>query len=197
MAGRLRTALLVLVLFSGPALAAPPLIEKGEAPALAGWSGFCERSPVDCAVDLAESRAIRPSRETLEVIGAVNRYVNRTIDPVTDRERWGVEDVWDFPSDGKGDCEDFQLLKRKLLVEAGIPRRAMRMTVVINELGEGHAVLTVRTDGDDLILDNRTDAILSWSQTGYAFIKRESADRTGWVFLEPNKPAAVVTAAAQ
>ena len=65
------------------------------------------------------------------------------------------------------------------------------------ELLHSGKVRDIYADGDDLILDNRTDAILSWSQTGYAFIKRESADRTGWVFLEPNKPAAVVTAAAQ
>jgi len=61
-----------------------------------------------------------------------------------------------------GDCEDYQLLKRKLLVEAGLPRRAMRMTVVIDDIDEGHALLTVRTDAGDLILDNKVDAVLPW-----------------------------------
>ena len=61
-----------------------------------------------------------------------------------------------------GDCEDFQLLKRRMLVERGLSRRAMRMTVVIDELGEGHAVLTVRTDRGDYILDNKTSGGVAW-----------------------------------
>jgi predicted transglutaminase-like cysteine proteinase len=82
-----------------------------------------------------------------------------------------------------GDCEDYQLMKRKLLIEAGLPRRSLRMTVVIDENGEGHAVLTVRTDRGDLILDNKTDDVLEWFRTNYRYIKRESAEITGWVFL--------------
>src|SRR4051812_15873499 len=67
----------------------------------------------------------------------------------------GKIDQWDLPSDGYGDCEDYQLLKRKLLVEAGLPRRAVRMTIGIDEMEKGHALLTVRTPGEDLIVDNR------------------------------------------
>src|SRR4051812_13095261 len=73
---------------------------------------------------------------------------------MTDSDHWGVEDRWELPTDGHGDCEDYQLLKRKLLAEAGLPRRALRMTVVVDDAtGQGHAVLTVRTSGDDLILE--------------------------------------------
>jgi predicted transglutaminase-like cysteine proteinase len=57
------------------------------------------------------------------------------------------------------------------------------MTVVIDELGEGHAVLTIRTDRGDYILDNKTSAILPWDQTGYVFVKRESQESTSWVAL--------------
>src|SRR5829696_408162 len=83
-----------------------------------------------------------------------------------------------------GDCEDYQLLKRKLLVEAGLPCRAMRMTVVIDDIDEGHAVLTVRTDAGDLILDNKVDAVLPWQEVKYEFIKRESSRSAEWLFLE-------------
>jgi predicted transglutaminase-like cysteine proteinase len=69
------------------------------------------------------------------------------------------------------------------------------MTVVINELGEGHAVLTVRTPDDDLILDNRTNQILKWDETGYAFIKRESSTRIGWDMIEPSPGIATVATA--
>ena len=60
----------------------------------------------------------------------------------------------------------------------------MRMTVVIDEWNEGHAVLTIRTDRGDLILDNRTDAVLPWHATGYAFIKREGDGDGAWVSLK-------------
>ena len=79
--------------------------------------------------------------------------------------------------------EDIQLLKRKLLAERGLPRRAMRMTVVIDDRGEGHAVLMMRTDRGDFILDNKTNAILPWDQTGFTFSKREGHDSTAWLSL--------------
>jgi predicted transglutaminase-like cysteine proteinase len=189
------SALFALTCLIGPALAAPPLVTRSEAPPLAAWIGFCDKRPTECAVDPAEPEVMAVTQESLDVIDAVNRYVNRTVTPITDFDHWRVEDVWDFPVADEGDCEDYQLLKRKLLVDAGMPRRAMRMTVVLNELGEGHAVLTIRTTKDDLILDNRTNAILTWAETGYAFIKRESSAKLGWVFLEPAAPAPVVTAA--
>ena len=57
------------------------------------------------------------------------------------------------------------------------------MTVVIDENGEGHAVLTVRTNRGDLILDNKSNEVLEWFKTNYRYIKRESAETTGWVYL--------------
>jgi predicted transglutaminase-like cysteine proteinase len=38
----------------------------------------------------------------------------------------------------------------------------------------------VRTDRGDLILDNKTNAVLPWRQTGYDFVKREG-DGPDWV----------------
>ncbi len=34
-------------------------------------------------------------------------------------------------------------------------------------------MLMVRTDRGDLILDNKTNAVLPWQRTGYSFVKRE------------------------
>ena len=90
--------------------------------------------------------------------------------------------MWSLPTDGYGDCEDYQFLKRKLLVEAGLPRRALLMTVVIDEKGEGHAVLMARTRGD-LILDNKGSSVLPWHQTGYIYVKREGQDGLAWTPL--------------
>jgi predicted transglutaminase-like cysteine proteinase len=70
-----------------------------------------------------------------------------------------------------------------MLAERGLSRRAMRMTVVIDELNEGHAVLMIRTDRGDYILDNKTNAVLPWDQTGYVYVKREGQDSTAWTSL--------------
>ena len=66
------------------------------------------------------------------------------------------------------------LLKRRMLMEAGWPREALLITVVRDKKGEGHAVLTVKTDKGEFILDNQEEDILLWSETGYRFVKRQS-----------------------
>jgi predicted transglutaminase-like cysteine proteinase len=183
MLGGLGAALVALAVLSAPAWAAPPLVAKGEATPLAAWATFCNQYPTECAVDLTEPEAVAATPELIELVDAINRYVNREIEPRTDQDHWGVIDRWNLPVDGIGDCEDFQLLKRKLLAEGGLPRRAMRMTVVIDEKGEGHAVLMIRTDRGDFILDNKTNAVLPWHDTGYVYIKREGQSGPAWVSL--------------
>ena len=79
----------------------------------------------------------------------VNDWVNDSIAPMTDMEHWGVVEKWSYPDDGKGDCEDYVLLKRRMLMQAGWPREALLITVVRDKKGDGHAVLTVKTDKGD------------------------------------------------
>lgn len=150
---------------------------------VAAWTAFCQRMPAECAVDIREPAVVPLTTALWRTLASVNRRVNGRIKPITDQAHWGIVDRWDFPDDGFGDCEDYQLLKRRMLIERGLPRRALRMTVVIDEIGEGHAVLMVRTDRGDFILDNKTDTILSWRSTGYAYIKREGQDGRAWVSL--------------
>nr|WP_245289518.1 transglutaminase-like cysteine peptidase [Bradyrhizobium sp. CCH1-B1] len=164
-------------------VATAPADASGDARAPYAWSDLCRRSPAECRVDLREADRVEMTPKLWKMILSVNSRVNREIEAVTDEEHWGVVDRWDLPEDGKGDCEDFALLKRKRLAEAGVPRRAMPMTVVIDEDNAGHAVLMIRTDRGDFILDNKRNAVLPWSQTGYVYVKRESQLRTGWTSL--------------
>src|SRR5262249_19711004 len=53
---------------------------------------------------------------------------------------------------------------------------ALLITVVRDEQGDGHAVLTVKTDKGEFILDNQNEDVLLWSETGYRFVKRQSQD---------------------
>ena len=156
----------------------------GGARPVAAWTQFCSRNPAECEIDLGEAATIALTSRVWKTINTVNRQVNSDIKPKTDMEHWGVVDRWDLPTDGYGDCEDYQLLKRKILSEKhGLPKRAMRMTVVIDEQGEGHAVLMIRTDQGDIVLDNKRSGVMAWHETGYVFVKREGQDSRDWVSL--------------
>jgi predicted transglutaminase-like cysteine proteinase len=176
-------------------VASPRLRDTISAPPLLAWVSFCERHPGECDVDMSQPQSLTFTQELYVQLQSVNVVVNHMLTPMTDENHFGIEDMWSFPDDNTGDCEDFQLLKRRLLIAAGLPRRTLRMTVVIDTQGAGHAVLTVRTDSGDFILDNITDQVLRWSDTNYTFIKRESDRKAEWVFLilEP-RDAVIVTA---
>jgi len=175
-----QTAQTTLAALPAPATLASPV---GPARPMAAWSTFCDQYRAECAINANEPARIVLTPAVWNLIVGVNTRVNTKIKPITDLDHWGVADRWDLAEDGSGDCEDFQLLKRKLLAEAGLPRRAMRMTVVIDEKGEGHAVLTLITDRGDFILDNKTNHVLAWHRTGYVFIKREGTEAVAWVSL--------------
>jgi predicted transglutaminase-like cysteine proteinase len=149
-----------------------------------GWADFCQRYAGECDGGALQPADIDASRANLALVDRINRFVNLKIQPRSDMEHWRVVDRWDLPTNGIGDCEDFALLKRKLLIEAGLPRQALLVTIVIDEKKEGHAVLTVKTSRGDLILDNMNDEIRLWNQTPYRFVKRQSQeDQNIWVSI--------------
>ena len=169
------------------------ILSSGQAGPTPAWILFCKQMPHECAVDPSEPAAVSLDKDTWKLLVDVNERVNATILPVTDQDQWGVADRWDYPDNGMRDCEDIQILKRRVLIEAVLPRRALRMTVVIDELGAGHAVLMVRTDRGDYILDNKRAAVLSWQETGYRYVKREGSESAAWVWLG-NQAAPIMTA---
>ena len=94
-----------------------------QAKPIPAWAEFCKRYPTECTVDRSQPATITLTAITWNTILEVNRRVNKSVRSVPDRDHWGVADRWDLAEDGSGDCEDFQLLKRKLLADAGLPRR--------------------------------------------------------------------------
>jgi len=114
---------------------------------------------------------------------AVNNAVNAAVVAVSDADYYQVAEYWAYP-DGYGDCEDFALAKRRALIEAGWNPSTLLMTVVRESNGSGHAVLLVRTDRGDVVLDNQDGRVLLWNETPYQFLKRQSqADSGKWVDL--------------
>jgi predicted transglutaminase-like cysteine proteinase len=163
-----------------------------------GWSEFCAALPAECATVPTMPRDVVLSAKAFRDLQRVNKWVNEAITPMTDLEHWGVIERWSYPDDGYGDCEDYVLLKRRLLLAAGWPREALLITVVRDKKDEGHAVLTVKTDRGEFILDNQAEEILPWSETGYRFVKRQSQhDPNVWVSLGDPRPAPPTVAAKQ
>jgi len=162
-----------------------------------GWVEFCAENPGQCKGGATEARDIVMTQTAWRDLNKVNRWVKETVKPMTDMEHWGVVEKWSIPTDGYGDCEDYVLLKRKMLIDAGWPREALLITVVRDKQDQGHAVLTVKTDKGEFILDNQNDSILPWTETGYHFVKRQSqSDPNVWVALGDVHPA-VATASAK
>jgi predicted transglutaminase-like cysteine proteinase len=149
-----------------------------------GFVKFCEREPGECRQGPLEEARFDVSTGRLQELDTVNRSVNRSVEPTTDSELYGQTEYWTLPTT-KGDCEDYALLKRRLLVARGWPASALLMTVVRDEKGEGHAVLTARTAQGDFILDNKTDEIRPWYATPYVYVMRQSyIDPKVWVSLD-------------
>lgn len=149
-----------------------------------GHFEFCRKLPRECSLRLRDNGPLRASRGMMRKIASVNISVNRAVKAVNDSEIYGKNEVWAYPTKGIGDCEDFVLEKRRRLNAAGIPLSNLLITVVRKRDGEGHAVLTVRTNQGDLILDNLNNEVKLWSHTGYKYLKRQATTHTGrWVSL--------------
>jgi len=162
-----------------------------------GWTQFCADYRGECDGGDLAARDVVLSQKSWADLKRVNAWVNDKVQPMTDMEHWGVVEHWDYPDDGYGDCEDYVLLKRKLLIQAGWPRQALLVTVVRDRNGDGHAVLTVKTDKGEFILDNQEERILLWSETSYRYVKRQSqADPNRWVALGDPRPT-VATASSR
>jgi predicted transglutaminase-like cysteine proteinase len=158
-----------------------------------GWVQFCEERPWECKTEATEARDVQLTNVAFKELDRVNRYVNDHVKPMTDLEHYGVVEKWAYPEDGYGDCEDYVLLKRRMLMQLGWPREALLITVVRDKKGDGHAVLTVRSSKGEFILDNQEAEILPWSDTGYRYVKRQSqSDPNVWVSLGDNRPTTYV-----
>lgn len=151
-----------------------------------GHIRFCRLFPGDCRPQnqIQDRFALSPDRWN-ELV-AVNSLVNRIVEPTADQELYGEIERWTYP-ENRGDCEDYVLLKRRMLIQRGWPASSLLITVVTDENGAGHAVMTARTSSGDFILDNKNSKVLSWNKVPYRFYKRQSYRHPKrWVSLKPH-----------
>ena len=98
-------------------------------------------------------------------VGWINRAVNLALIPTSDEAQWGVADHWSPPFETlqthRGDCEDYAIVKYVALLEAGLSRDDLKIVILRNFVpNEDHAVLAARVDGEWLILDNNSLALV-------------------------------------
>ena len=143
-----------------------------------GHYRYCQKNPTDCVSNTSSPLAPELTDKKWNELVNVNSYANKFVSPVTDLELYKQEEYWTLPQKF-GDCEDYVLLKRQLLIDLGWPVSSLLVTVVKQVDGEGHAVLTARTKNADFILDNLRNKILPWNRTEYRYLKRQSTLHSG------------------
>ncbi len=149
-----------------------------------GHYEFCQLNKSECSIRTREAGPAKLTEHGWGLLRDINASVNAAIAPMTDKDIYGREEVWASPVDA-GDCEDFVLLKRRQLMDAGFVAADLLITVVRKPDGEGHAVLTVRTTEGDYVMDNLEDEVRPWFDTSYTFLKRQASFDTGrWVTIE-------------
>lgn len=184
--------LILLVLALPSRAAAPDLSRTAFAPegpqtsVPVGAGAFCLAHRSECRPDPV-TEPVELTETVARTLSAINEGVNRRIMPVTDAALYNVEEYWTYPATA-GDCEDIALEKRRELVALGFSPSVLLMTVARDQRGEGHAVLMVRTDRGDLVLDNQDMRVRLWSETPYHYLKRQSeTDPSRWVRLIDNR----------
>jgi len=159
-----------------------------------GHYEFCQKLPQECNERTPKQAPIELTRKLWATIVSVNNSVNTRITPRTDMEMWGKEEVWSYPDNGFGDCEDYALEKRRELMNIGVPAGDLLMTVARQPNGDGHAVLTVRTSLGEFILDNLQPRVQAWTDTDYTYLKRQSTENSGvWVTINDGREDAVAS----
>lgn len=163
LAAILSASLLTLVPSHSFAASAAPL----------GFQLFCLQQPQHCRG--GGKAQVELNAEILQQIQRINSQVNRSIRPRND----SGGDVWTLGAT-TGDCEDYVLSKRQALISAGLPPSALRLAHVVTRGGIDHAILIVKTDSQDLVLDNLVSEVVSTSQMDYRVLAVSSADPRVW-----------------
>lgn len=188
----LATTFLLSVLPAHAFLARPALFAAlaGATKAPGGWLQFCAENAEECRAATQPAPEVTLTPDLLQQLYEINKYANDRVKWTSDAELYGKAERWTYPLD-RGDCEDIVLIKRRLLAKAGWPQGALLITTVEERNADKgrHAVLTVRSDRGEMILDNQTPEILFWYETNYRYVSRQSpTDPNVWVAFSPDQP---------
>lgn len=141
---------------------------------------FCLKYPTDCQPISGEAPLPDLDANLLALLREVNNQVNFAIAPRVKDFAQNIEERWTIdPS--TGDCNDYAVTKRHMLLERGIPSNSLRLSVVRTPDDIGHLVLVVSTRSGDVVLDNLNSSIVPWHRTRYNWaLIQSSANPRMW-----------------
>ena len=164
-----------------PAQAAMPMPTGALVPPPGGFILFCARHMKECSGSVASPVAVELTAERREQLDEVQARVNAAI-----QYRDDPQHVWDYPTNGTGDCNKYALEKRRELIGWGWPRDALLLTTAMTEHDEAHLVLVVRTSAGDLVLDSRLAPVVDWTRLPYRWLAQQSPESPAlWVTVQP------------
>jgi predicted transglutaminase-like cysteine proteinase len=176
----LAVALTAMTAGAGPVLASSDafLTARMTVSSPAGANNLCARYGWACS----RSAAPRPiSGAHLDLAIRMNRQINREVRSISDQGQYGRAEYWALPTSRGGDCEDFALIKKKRLIEAGLDPQMLLISTALDRNRNAHAVLIMRTVQGDFVLDNLRDEVLHWRQTGYTYLRmQDPVNPAGW-----------------
>ena len=133
---------------------------------------FCAKNRSECRGGGSAQDAMTPDMMTM--LKQVNVHVNRSIRPKVDSA-----DIWNL-NPAEGDCEDYVLSKRSMLIKHGVSAGSLRIAYTHTRRGEPHAVLVVKTSQGDYVLDNLNNAVKTLRASGYNIRTMSTANPRSW-----------------
>lgn len=107
-----------------------------------------------------------------EELEEVFNFVKSRFRYTPDIELYGRSEFWAVMGDDfKGDCEDFLLTCRKILIDKGWPKSDVVPACCWVETGGYHAVLVAYIGQDAYVLDNRQRNVVAWQTIPYIWDK--------------------------
>jgi predicted transglutaminase-like cysteine proteinase len=156
-------------MMTGDSVAPPP-----------GFILFCLNNLDECKSALRQPQVVVLTDALRDQLNDVQWSLNHSIEP-----RENPQHLWVYPVDGSGDCNTYTMAKRKALIDLGWPSSSLLMAAAWTETHEAHLVLIVRTNAGDLVLDNRTPAVVDWKSLPYQWIARQTGQNPAiWVKID-------------
>jgi predicted transglutaminase-like cysteine proteinase len=136
---------------------------------------FCQRYDGECRPQRVIFRGgpVKMTEQRWADLREINDTVNGNIMP--QRNLLGLAgEEWLINPD-RGDCNDYAVSKRHMLLKRGWPARALLLSEVKMASGEHHLVLVVRIERGDFVLDNMTQVVKTWNKVPYTWVRMQSA----------------------
>lgn len=150
------------------------------------WDHVRRAAPAGLMQSKLRSANASPGLAEQDLLARVNQWVNREIAYVNDDRNYRKRDFWATAEQtiarGKGDCEDFAILKMQMLRAAGVDADRMKL-VLLRDLAANadHAFLLVQTDAGKLVLDNVTDRLYDGSRSNAVRPVLSFSENRRWV----------------